>query len=161
MDAMSEQNLDWVHNAILAEYREAANAYFKGVDIGYTTIKGYVALNGLFVAVLGAFGDVKNSAFNFASDLLSLVPIFALVASAALLFMLPRYFSHLENCRSRCAELEELFGGRLFIRLGEISSGKSNASTLAALLAVALAVGLFWVYFLVRLRWPAFSIWPG
>ena len=26
-------------NFLLVEYREAANAYFKGVDIGYTGIK--------------------------------------------------------------------------------------------------------------------------
>jgi hypothetical protein len=158
MSEQADQHLEWVQAAILAEYREAANAYFKGVDIGYTNIKGYVALNGLFVAVLGAFGDTKNSTLSFASDLISLVPIFALVASVALLLMLPRYFLHLANCQRRCAELEKLFGGHLFTRLGEIAAGKTTANTSLALLAVAMAVASFWGYFLVRLWWPTFNV---
>jgi hypothetical protein len=168
MSEQADQHLEWVQTATLAEYREAANAYFKGVDIGYTTIKGYVALNGLFVAVLGAFGDAKNSSLSFASDLVSLVPIFALVASAALLLMLPRYFMHLANCQHRCAELEKLFGGHLFTRLGAIAESRTTANTSLALLAVALAVASFWGYFLIRLWWPTFNVlkwfqqfWPG
>jgi hypothetical protein len=49
----------------LVEYKEAANAYFKGVDIGYTGLRSYITLNGLFAAIIAALsaklGPRKNA----------------------------------------------------------------------------------------------------
>jgi hypothetical protein len=44
---------------LLVEYKESANAYFKGVDIGYTGLKGYITINALFVAVIAAVAESK------------------------------------------------------------------------------------------------------
>lgn len=151
---------------ILAEYHEAANAYFKGVDIGYATVKSYITLNGLFAALIGALADPKADAMKAAAEMIKLVPAFAIIASVTLLLALPHYFRHLENCRRRCEEIEASYGGQLFTRLGKIArkqdgrgvSARARITTIFGLLVIILSVTMFWGYFWIKLRDPNFTI---
>lgn len=144
---------------ILAEYHEAANAYFKGVDIGYTTVKGYVTVNGLFAAVIGALAD-KATVVPAGAEMIRLIPGFAIAASLALFVLLPHYFRHLENCRLRCEQIEKHWGGRLFTRLGEIAHGRRNINSMIGLISIIVIILSFWVYFAIKLQNPDFKVLP-
>ena len=147
----------------MTEYHEAANAYFKGVDIGYTAVKGYITLNALFAALIGGLADPKVESLKVASEMVRLVPGFAIVASLTLLMALPHYFSHLENCRRRCEEIESLYKGRLFTKLGGIARGEAGSTRFRAnanigLIFIVLSFLSFWAYFGIKLRYPDFEL---
>jgi hypothetical protein len=132
------------------EYREAVNAYFKGVDIGYTGLKSYITVNVFFLTLMGLLIDPKIQMFVAAGPIVKFVPYFALGISAAFLAILPHYFKHLENCRSRCAQIEKLKHGKLFNRLGHISHGTlSKFITLVVLAVVVLSLIAVWLYFAI------------
>ncbi len=94
----------------LVEYRESANAYFKGVEIGFTGLKGYITINVLFATALGLLVNPNASSIFGATDVGKLVPSFALLASIGFILTFPHYFNHLENCRMRCQKLESRKG---------------------------------------------------
>lgn len=135
-----------------AEYREAANAYFKGVDIGYTTVRAYITMNVLFAALISAVSESKTAALPSGVDVsevdvLRVVPILAIIISLTLAFALPYYFRHLENCRLRCEEIEKAHGGKLFTRLGSIAHARRGFNTVIGLGMIIIVVLVFWVYF--------------
>lgn len=134
----------------LAEYHEAANAYFKGVDIGYTTVRAYITMNVLFAALISAVSESQSAIFASGADVLRVVPILAIVISFTLMFALPYYFRHLENCRLRCEEIEKDNGGKLFTRLGSIAHARNSFSTAIGLVMIIFVVLAFWVYFALR-----------
>lgn len=143
------------------EYHEAANAYFKGVDIGYTTLRNYVTLNALFGAVVAAlmdpnFGSSANA--SGAIEILSIVPWVAIAASLLLGLALPHYFNHLENCRHRCQELEQLLGGHLFTRLGGVANNKRSFNAAYGLIGVIVLMSALWTYVGLRLTYGSFSL---
>lgn len=140
----------------LAEYRESANAYFKGVDIGYTTVRSYITINGLFAALIGALAEPKGQLLAL-SEITKIIPFFALVASLALIAALPHYYKHLENCRLRCEQIERLRGGKLFTELGVVEKGSWFTSN-AGLKTVIYSIVVFWVYFAIRGLYPEFDL---
>jgi hypothetical protein len=144
---------------ILAEYREAANAYFKGVDIGYTTVKSYITINGLFVAIVVA--EPKGAVPAALSGIVRIVPWFALVTSLSLMVALPHYFRHLNNCSHRCAELEEKFDGRLFRRLSNIASTKNSFNTGIGISMIVGIIAALWIYFAIQVSYPGLSLWSA
>ena len=141
---MEEQQSEPSKEFALAEYHEAANAYFKGVGIGYTTVGSYIAINGLFAALLSTPGALAAG-----SPMVRLVPLFAIIVSIALLAALPYYFNHLENCRKRCEEIENSYGGKLFTNLGKIGNRPAFNSRHGLLVIIASIVTL-WIYFATR-----------
>ena len=145
----------------MAEYHEAANAYFKGVDIGYTSVKSYITINGLFAALIGALAEPKSGVLSSMSEMVKLVPWFALVASFALFVALPHYFRHLENCRKRCEEIETVYGGLLFTRLGRIAHRRSSFNSGLGLIIIIGSIVSFWLYFAMKLQNPNFQLWKA
>ena len=156
---MSEPQPSAANQYVLAEYHEAANAYFKGVDIGYTAVKSYITANGLFAALLGALSDPKGPLPSTLTELVRIVPWFALVISFALFVALPHYFRHLNNCSMRCAELEHQFEGKLFTRLNGISSSKTSFNSGLGLLLIIGTIASFWLYFALKMNFPDLPIW--
>jgi hypothetical protein len=144
----------------LAEYREAANAYFKGVDIGYTGIKSYLAFNALFITAFGLIAaDPKGRYARVVADLINVIPPLALVASVVFISVIPHYCDHLRNCLRRCEEIEKSNGAvqppGLFTQLGAIGKKrkkyKPNSITGAILISVPIVFlwGYLW-YQLLR-----------
>lgn len=150
---MSETNEDFG----LIEYKEAANAYFRGVDIGFATLKSYFTFNTLLAAVVGyAFGSSASTKLA-ASPFVALAPVFGIVASLVFLASLGHYYRHLENCRMRCEEIEKARGGALFTRLGRIARpDKPSFSTMLGLLSIMLLFIAAW--FLVSLSLGTWQI---
>jgi hypothetical protein len=142
---------------LIVEYREAANAYFKGVDIGYTGFRSFITINGLFAALMGAL-DTKVSSIAAASEIIGLVPYIAITASVAFSAVLPHYFKHLENCRHRCEEIERIKGGLMFTRLGEIANKKHKFSAVPVLILIVAPIISFWVYFALKMHNPSMSL---
>lgn len=130
------------------EYKEAANAYFKGVDIGYTGLRSYITINVFFITLMGLLSDPRAQTFIAAGPIGKVIPYFALGISVTFMVIVPHYFRHLENCRKRCAELEEKKHGQLFTRLGALSYGKfSKFLSYLVLGAVILSLLSIWTYF--------------
>jgi hypothetical protein len=140
------------------EYHEAANAYFKGVDIGYTAVKSYITINGLFAALIGALADPKPGIMSSLGEMVKLVPWFAVVASLALVACVGHYNRHLENCRNRCEEIEIEYGGRFFKNLGVTSTGSWFTST-GGLRVLIYSIVSFWLYFAIKMQVPDFQLW--
>ena len=130
---------------ILVEYREAANAYFKGVEIGWTGFRSYLTINALFAALIGAVAEPKGQ-LTGVSEVAKLVPFFALVASLAILAVTPYYFRNLNNCRRRCEEIEKLKGGKLFTDLGRIATDGYRIKSTQVLLMLVGSIVVFWCY---------------
>jgi hypothetical protein len=141
---------------LLAEYRESANAYFKGVDIGWTGFRAYLTFNVLFAGLLGALAEPKGQ-LSAAGEMIKFIPFFALVASAAVATVTPHYFRHLENCRRRCQEIEKIKGGLLFTELGRIAHRGLRIRSTAVLFMVMGSIITFWAYFAFK-NFPDFSI---
>jgi hypothetical protein len=127
---------------LLVEYREAANAYFKGVDIGWNGLKFYITLNGFFATIIGVFTGRQEHAIIAATDIINLSPIVVLGLSAAFVLILPHYFKHLENCRQRCEQIEIMHGGQLFTDLEKIRRDKINA--IPVVISILLSIALLW-----------------
>jgi hypothetical protein len=134
---------------LLAEYRESANAYFKGVDIGWTGFRAYLTFNVLFAGLLGVLAEPKGH-LSATSEMIRLIPFFALVASVAVATVAPHYFRHLENCRRRCQEIEEIKGGALFTELGRIANRGIRIRSTAVLFMVMGSIIVFWMYFAIK-----------
>jgi hypothetical protein len=160
---MSQTNLDAEtarsDQFCLAEYHEATNAYFKGVDIGYTSVKSYVTINGLFAALVGALADPKGPLPASLAEVVKFIPWFAVAISLSLMIALPHYFRHLNNCSDRAAELEATFDGALFSRLKKISDSRSSFNTGLGLLLMVGAIAGFWVYFGLKSLFPGVDFW--
>lgn len=141
---------DVAEDFVPVEYREAANAYFKGVDIGYTGLKSYIGINVFFLTLMGFLADPKAQAFVAAGPIGKVVPYFALGISAAFVVVLPHYFNHLENCRKRCEQLEKMKHGKLFTKLGEIAYGRlSKFISYLVLAAIVVSLLATWTYFAI------------
>jgi hypothetical protein len=141
---------------LLIEYREAANAYFQGVNIGYTGIKSYVTINTLFVAALGLMAEPKGRHAGVIASLVYAIPILALVVSFAFAAVIPHYNKHLENCRDRCQKIEEKRGGELFTELGRIGKARAFKSRLGfnstfGACAIWMSIAAFWAVLGIKL----------
>jgi hypothetical protein len=136
---------------LLVEYKESANAYFKGVDIGYTGLKGYITINALFAAVMAALGESKLGP-NVPTDVIKLIPDFALIVFVALLLILPHYFAHLRNCQRRCQEIEGMMGGSMFTSLGKIARRPVKVGAGLGAFIIIASIGLVWIVLAIQLR---------
>jgi len=139
------------------EYREAANAYFTGVKIGYTTVKHYITVNGLFVALLGALIESKSGVLAAANEMVKWIPLFALAFSGSLLAAVRHYFNHLENCRKRCEDIEHIYGGKLFTRLGRIANRKATFNSDLGLFAIIGLIIALWICVAAKVHSPGFN----
>ena len=140
------------------EYRESANAYFKGVDIGWMGFKSYITINALFAALVGALSEHKGT--PAANDLVKLIPFFALVATFAVAAVMPHYYKHLENCRLRCEQIEAIHGGKLFTNLGNIAHKGHNLRATGVVVMVLGSIALFWTYFAFKSFYPDTQLGP-
>jgi hypothetical protein len=145
----------------LAEYRESANAYFKGVDIGYTGIRGYITINALFATALGLLAktEVQPDAtlpvvqhLAALNDIIRILPVFPLLASLAFFSTFPHYFKHLQNCQRRCAEIESERGGEMFKRLGNIAYNRNKIGAVVGAVLIVIPIVIFWAILSARLR---------
>jgi hypothetical protein len=103
---------------LVAEYREAANAYFEGTNIGWTGLRFYVTTNAFFATAFSVLTGFKEQPLGSTGHNVRFSPIFALsvsisalLLSVAILLVLSHYFNHLENCRLRCQQIEAEWGG--------------------------------------------------
>lgn len=147
--SVSNRNRELLEFA-LVEYAQAANAYFKGVDVGYSSLKQYITANVALMALIAArFApdsklDIVPKSFEIPIALVGLA-MFAILALTQ-----KRYFDHLENCRARCDKIEEKYEGKLFKEMGKISSGKeSGLTTDIALTSIYWIFGISWLSFLI------------
>jgi hypothetical protein len=127
------------HEFRLVEYHEAASSYANGVEIGFNSTKGFFAINAALIAIYFSPTDTFASV-NILLYLQSLAPIFGIVSGAVLAVLIPPYFQHLENCRTRCTVIEGIYGGTLF--KGNDKVGRRWADTRWMLFGLA-AVALF------------------
>ena len=144
--ASDEESVD--DDFLPIEYKEAANAYFKGVDIGYTGLRSYITINVFFITLMGLLSDPRTQAFIAGGSIGKVIPYFALGISMTFIVIVPHYFRHLENCRKRCEVLEARKHGQLFKQLGEISYGRfSKFLSYLVLGAVVFSLFSIWIYF--------------
>jgi hypothetical protein len=136
---------------LLVEYKESANAYFKGVDIGYTGLRGYITINALFAAVIAAMAESRLGAL-IPAEVTKLIPIFGLIVFFSLLAILPHYFTHLRNCQRRCQEIEEMAGGSMFTSLGDIGRNPFKVGAGLGAVIIIASIGLIWVILAIQLR---------
>ncbi len=120
----------------LAEYRQSANAYRQGVNIGWIGLRFYITINAFLATAFGILTGFKEQQLVPAGYVVKLSPIFALVLcifalllSFAILFVLRHYFDHLENCRKRCQQIETKWGGQLFTSMKRIEDRSSFHAT--------------------------------
>jgi hypothetical protein len=154
MDAIAKKPED-ISQLLAAEYREAANAYFKRIEIGFSTVKLYLTLNGIFIAFMGAASEAKLGIPAVVAGTVKVIPWIGLALTIALVMALANYLRHLENCRVRCEEIESEFGGRLFTRMGAVTSrgyGINSTSGYQLFLFIILVV---WSFFALRTVLPA------
>jgi hypothetical protein len=137
----------------MAEYKEAAAAYFKGVDIGYTTLKNFFAINVIFITIINLNPASAGAAGAKIAAFINLVPAFGILICVVFMLAIGHYFRHLENCRLRCEEIEKSHGGQLFSRMGTISNTKKKMFSTGW--ATHLLAGIFivvWGYMLYVLN---------
>jgi hypothetical protein len=162
--ALAKIKLDEIAFAQI-EYSEACKAYFHGVEIGYTMVKHFATVNALLVVVIGylATMEVKNAFLPSPTDLARLVPWLGIFFSLGLGALVPHYWKHVSNCRDRCSEIEDKFGGRLFSRLKEIEVGnqRSTFGASAGLAAFILLPALLWGAFAFRKQIGNIPIFQG
>jgi hypothetical protein len=137
----------------MAEYKEAAAAYFKGVDIGYTTLKNFFAINVIFMTVINLNPATTSVAGTKIAAFINLVPAFGILICFVFMLAIGHYFKHLENCRMRCEEIEKPHGGKLFSRMGNISNkDRKYFSTGWATHFLAILFVAVWGYMLFALN---------
>jgi hypothetical protein len=141
---------------LLAEYKEAAAAYFKGVDVGITSLKQFIATSSALLALVHSKIVPTTFIFNLKNGAEFLITLVGIVICFIFIAILKRYFLHLENCRSRCEELEKIFGGQFFTRLGDISMDRNKGiNTSITLKFIVAAFVLCWVFTLINLFYSA------
>ena len=128
------------------EYREAANAYFKGVDIGFSTLRNYITMNALFATLIGISSDSRSPLIQEGSAFIKVVPIFAIFVSLLLAASFSYYSRHLNNCSRRCAEIEEGYNGKLFEQMTYITKTKKVFSAGLALNLIIILFILAWMF---------------
>lgn len=143
---------------ILTEYHESANAYFKGVELMFNTTKGFVTINGLFAALIGALSS-KDVAISGAADMIRMVPWLAIITSLGMFFAVPHAFNHLENCRARCQSIEEELGGRMFTNLGFIGNVGAKYNAQMAIQTIIGVIVLFWGNFILKNNFGGIDVW--
>jgi preprotein translocase subunit Sss1 len=128
------------------EYQEAAKAYALGVQVGQAIMGSYLVGTGVLATIFAVtIGQLKEYP-GIARLAVLIIPIVGIVGSIVILAMTFGYENHLENCRKRCAKLEEQFGGKLFTEIGQ------TPVNIDAVHALRIICGLFlalWVAVLV------------
>jgi len=142
-----------------SEYRVAADTYMHGVNIGYTVIRNFVALNAVFFGALGLVNSNPESNIAQMNGFIKMIPIFAILTSLLLAVAFPYYKRHLDNCSTRCAQIEEHFSGKLFTRMNEIEDKKTIFSAQVGFNAIVLIFIIVWSVVAYHLKsWTLISI---
>jgi hypothetical protein len=150
---------------LITEYQEAAKAYALGVQVGQAIMGSYLVGTGVLATFLGVvIGQLKehlaNAGVAFIVMLIALiVGLVGIFASRTILSMLPRYGTHLESCRKRCAEIETHFGGKLFSLIGQISDEPAKLDAIRALQRICRIFIIFWIAVLVSVVGVFLWIW--
>jgi hypothetical protein len=111
-------------NFAIVEYKEAVAAYFRVVDIGYTSLRLLLTVNaGLFVFYTAVSRMDLLQQNTYVS---LLIPIFGLGFSLVTFMNLPQYYAHINNARDRAADIEKNLGGLLFSNLKKISEAEAG-----------------------------------
>lgn len=124
---------------LLVEYKEAANAYFQGTNIGWTGLRFYVTLN-VFIATAIIFLAKEQqpadaiSLLKFSSAFSFLFSVIGIMLAVAMYRILPHYSRHLNNCRQRAEKIEQELGGKLFTEMGGIETRGYNATNVVNLI---------------------------
>jgi hypothetical protein len=106
------------------------NAYFQGVNIGWTGLRFFITINATFGAAFSVLAGLKDQPVvaghivKVNSNISLGIAGAAIVLCAAVFFVQKHYFAHLENCRSRCQQLEAEWDGQLFTELGRIEKDR-------------------------------------
>ena len=111
-----EENTENFEDFSHLEYEIAADTYKHGVNIGYTVIKNFVALQAVFFAATG----LGKSSAAVSLGYVKAIPIFALFSCILLGGAFKYYKKHLDNCRDRCSEIESKYEGSLFLKIAAI-----------------------------------------
>lgn len=128
---------------LLAEYHEAATSYANGVEIGFSTIKAFLAINGVLITLHQTPLELVNNS-EVIQYLQQLAPYFGILLSFILVPFVSLYFKHLNNCLHRCCDIEEIFEGKLFSGNRDVS--KTILNTKNILFFIAIVPGIMWVY---------------
>jgi len=110
------------------EYEEAANAYFKGIEIGLNYMRQFFfavafLITGFFTCWSLASGQNPE---EFAYYLMIAISIAGSFLSILLLSLLPYFDRQLANCSKRAVEIEKTLDGNLFSRIHNASAGKTD-----------------------------------
>lgn len=128
---------------LLVEYQEAAKSYANGVDIGFSSAKHFIVINGIFIALFNTPEKIIESSLTM-QNFLMLTPGFGVFIAIILFLFTNHYFNHLNNCLDRCVSIEERFGGNLFSGNSDITKKKINTHFI--LKTIALLFGVLWIY---------------
>jgi len=129
-NAPQETNSSSTSAFLDTEYRVAADTYMHGVNIGYTVIRNFVALNAAFIGALGLanINSNSNASLDQINGFIKMIPIFAVLISLLLGVSFRYYKQHLDNCSKRCAQIEKIQSGQLFTAMDEIEKNKKGFS---------------------------------
>ena len=126
---------------LMIEYQESAKSYSNGVDIGFSMTKYFLAANGVLITMQQAPLELVSSS-ETAQYLQNIAPLFGVLAGLILACFINLYFNHLGNCLTRCCQIEQNFGGRLFRGNSEV--GESKINTKLVLWFFAIVSLAFW-----------------
>jgi hypothetical protein len=139
---------DQVHDFYLTEYKEAASAYFKGVDIGFLFLRFYFIINAALVAVL-QLDDKILAKTGLSAYMPYLVPLVGMLFSVCLAILVPFHRRQLDNCLRRCRDIEGIYGikGALFEKIeGTLKEpGRCLSATGGFYVVSALLFGLWFL----------------
>jgi hypothetical protein len=131
------------HEFRLAEYHEAATSSANGVEIGFNSTKAFFAINTALIAIFFSPTDVFANA-DILLYLQGLAPIFGVISSFILAFLIQPYFGYLDNRLTCCVAIEDIYDGKLF--KGNEELGRRWVDTQRMLFVLAAVTFLVWGY---------------
>lgn len=129
---------------LITQYQVAADTYMHGVNIGYTVIRNFVALNAVFFGALGLVNNAPDSNIAQMNGFIKMIPVFAIITSGMLAIAFPFYKKHLNNCSRRCSEIEGQDKGGLFKKLVRIEKNKVYFSAERGFFAIVMLFVIVW-----------------
>lgn len=140
---------------LIAEYKESVNAYFKGVDIAYNSLRSYFVLNGILLAAFASLSQNKNLLSAELGLVLPIISGVGLITSLLLHVSIGTYQRHLACVRMRCVQIEQMFRGSLLSGIEKISTDRRRI--IKSSVALRVIATIFFALWLVALTYSMFG----
>lgn len=125
------------------EYKEAVNAYFKGVETGKEWVRGLLSLQSLLFTAFGVLSSWDDGKYQYST---AVFVICLLGVSISLIYipLLTHYGKLLDACSSRCVQIEGEFEGSLFGNIVAVRPASGFISALSGLKFISATIGVAW-----------------